>query len=397
MDDGALFTSAQMTVRRRGFALPQCDSCGLFRGCQSPKMPVTGDGRRRVLLVSEYPGPTEDARGYQFAGGTGDYLESELSRVGVNMRRDCWLTNASICYGKTRPDKVVDFCRPNLLDTIRRLKPDAVLLLGGDAVQSLVGHAWKESVGAVGRWAGYVIPSAEFGCWLCPTYNPAFLTRQKDQALEQRFRRHLKTAFALDGPPPPPVDYARRVEVLMSPAEAAGRLDRYRGGMIAFDFETTTLKPDGPHARVVCCSVCWNGEETIAYPWMGPAVGATVELLEDPDVGKVGSNTKFEHRWCLRKLGVTVRNWKWCTMLAAHALDPRGDISSIKFQAFVRLGMPRYNDLIEPFLESEKAGGNEPNRVGEVKPSKLLEYCGLDSLLEYEVARLQMTELGVTS
>jgi hypothetical protein len=103
---------------------------------------------------------------------------------------------------------------------------------------------------------------------------------------------------------------------------------------------------------------------------------------------------KFEDRWCRAKLGCGVKNFVWDGMLAAHVLDNRPDITSLKFQAFVRLGVGDYNSHIEPFLRSKDKGGNEPNRIREAKLDDVLMYCGIDSLLEFKVARLQMKEMG---
>ena len=110
---------------------------------------------------------------------------------------------------------------------------------------------------------------------------------------------------------------------------------------------------------------------------------------------KIGANDKFEERWCLKHLGISVKNWVWDTVLAAHCLDNRPGITSVKFQAFVRLGVEDYDSSVKPFLEG--AGGNGRNRIREVDVGKFLLYCGLDSLLEYKVAKIQAREMGVRS
>ena len=76
-------------------------------------------------------------------------------------------------------------------------------------------------------------------------------------------------------------------------------------------------------------------------------------------------------------------------MLAAHVLDNRGGISSIKFQAFVLLGQPDYDSSIKEYLKSRDPGGYGLNRVKQAPVKPLLLYCGLDSLLEYLVAKKQ--------
>lgn len=398
------FSAAQArAVRPTPSMIPRCDQCKLYRSCLSPKMAVDGAGRRRVLLVSEYPGAEEDRQGRPLVGPSGQLLEKVLRELGVDMRRDCKLTNALICYdtNKKGPKTAVDDCRPHLLRTLAAYKPEVVVLLGGTAIQSLIPHLWKPDIGKTSVWVGQDIPSQRINAWVCPTYNPAALLRkEEDRVMASEFRRHLSVAFGHSGVPWPdgPPNYEASVERIMDPEVAADRLSGYRDGLLAFDFETTTLKPDGKHARIVCCSVCWEGRETIAYPWHGRAIEETKRILMDPAIGKIGSNIKFEARWVKARLGITVKGWAWDTMLAAHALDPRRGVTSIKFQAFVKLGQPDFNSHLEPYLVpvNEDAGGNAPNQIERIGTDLLLRYNGMDSLLEYRVARAQMSEVGVS-
>lgn len=78
---------------------------------------------------------------------------------------------------------------------------------------------------------------------------------------------------------------------------------------------------------------------------------------------------------------------------AAHVLDPRGGVTGLKFQSFVRLGTPDYSHHIRPFLESD-GGGNSVNRIREIEIGTLLKYNAMDSLLEYHVGESQRKELG---
>src|SRR5437879_5510271 len=81
--------------------IPKCGACGLFKTCQSPKMPPSGKGRKRILICSEAPGRNEDEQGIHFVGKAGQFLEECLEECEINFRKDCWITNAIIC----RPPK----------------------------------------------------------------------------------------------------------------------------------------------------------------------------------------------------------------------------------------------------------------------------------------------------
>ena len=73
--------------------LPRCGACGLFRGCRSPKMPWSGEGRRKVLLIGEAPGRNEDEQGTQFIGESGQLLERSLKKFGVPQN---WLAKEAL-------------------------------------------------------------------------------------------------------------------------------------------------------------------------------------------------------------------------------------------------------------------------------------------------------------
>jgi DNA polymerase I-like protein with 3'-5' exonuclease and polymerase domains len=118
------------------------------------------------------------------------------------------------------------------------------------------------------------------------------------------------------------------------------------------------------------------------------AIEATSLILKSR-IPKIGCNIKFENNWTKTHLGHNVKNWWFDTMVAAHVLDNRKGITSAKFQAFVQLGQPSYNDHIEPYLKGKMG----LNKIHELDLDDLLLYNGLDSLLEYKVAMIQMKQL----
>lgn len=386
-------------------SIPKCGACRLYKHCNSPKMAVTGEGRRGILIVAEAPGAEEDKHGIQLVGPAGKYLEKSLRRIGVDMREDCWLTNAIICRpenNRTPTLNEIEYCQPNLFKTIEELKPKVIVPMGTAAVQSLIGRVWKDDVGPIGQWVGFKIPSREPNAWICPVWHPSYMIRNEGKPTfsvqELLYGHQLEGAFSFnkipweeDGPP----DYNSMVEKIIDHKKAAKvirKMIKY-GGTVAFDYETNMLKPDSKYAQIVSCSVCWEGKKTIAFPWMGEAITAMAELLASP-VYKIASNLKFEDRWTIKEFGFQVNNWLWDTMQAAHVIDNRPGITSIKFQSYVHLGVPVYDEHIKPFLRAKR--GKKINQIlDEIELGDLLLYNGLDSILEYEVAMLQMKEMGV--
>lgn len=379
--------------------LPQCGACGLLKTCESPKMPVTGKGKRGILIVGEAPGEKEDEQNRQFVGKSGQYLRKVLSELGVDANDECWFTNALICRppdNKITDRRMVEYCRPNIIKTIGKLKPEVIILLGGTAVESVIGWLWKEDCTKLEPWTGWQIPCQKINAWICPTYHPSYILRElqeKKSVPELFFKSHLEQAFNITGRPYDDIpDYKSDVLTLLSEHDAAKQIRGMAdtGKPVSFDYETNMLKPDSSEARIVCCAIS-DGNKAIAYPWHGAAIKATRELLLGP-LPKVGASIKFEDRWTRAMLGESVRNWQWDGVVTAHTLDNRKGICSVKFQAFVRLGQESYDDHIKPYLKSPNGWSNEPNRIHEVKLDDLLLYCGLDSLLEHKIATLQMRE-----
>ena len=395
------FASSTLVATKAPVSLvPKCGACGFCNSCHSPKLPVSGKGRRRILIVGEFPSAADDEGGMHFVGESGSFLRGILDAVGLNMREDCWLTNAIICHPDGKTDKEIDsavsYCRPVLMRTIQELDPVLIIPLGQLAVKSLIGGLWKEAdVGPITRWVGWRIPCQKPNVWICPTFHPTFVRREKKQVLEAAFRRHLRAAAELSERPwktlPEP---NKQVEVILDTDEAARVIRRMKekGGPIAVDYENTCLKPEYPGAEIVCCSLCWRGKKTIAYPWHGAAIEATKEILHSPNCQFIAANLKHEDRWTRHVFGRPVRVWLHDTMIAAHALDNRPHICGLKFQAFVRLGAESYDDHIKRFLAAK--GDARLNRVKtEVDMRQLLLYCGMDTLLEYWLAMVQRADL----
>lgn len=362
-------------------------------------MPLSGEGRRGILVVAEAPGRTEDEQGTQLVGKVGKWFREKLFDLGIDLDRDCWKTNAVCCRppdNRTPNDKEVLACRGNVMKAIEQCKPEMILLLGGAAVKSVIGSLWRESVGKMGVWVGRQIPCQEYDAWVCPMYHPSYIIRESKPVLDLWFDRYLEEAVALEGRPWPDglPEYEKRIECMYDPSKVAKALRgmaKTEGGVpLVFDYETNMLKPDGPDARIVSCAVCYGGGMAMAFPWHGEAVKAMGELLRAGSV-KIAANMKFEERWTRRVFGHGVCNWKWDTMLAAHVLDNRRGTKSVKFLAFVMLGQKPWDEGVGPYLKADSPG--VPNRIDKVPLADLLMYNGMDAIVEWEIAKIQRKEI----
>jgi uracil-DNA glycosylase family 4 len=388
------FSGSTLSTKTKIPSISHCGLCGRYKYCRSPKMKVAGQGSRKILVVGEAPGQTEDMEGKPFVGKAGKRLKYHLGKIGINLYKDCWITNACTCAEKenrTPSDSEIEACRPNLINTIKKYNPNCILLLGKVPFQSLLSHLWKENVGSVGRWVGYSIPCQSLNKWIITTYHPSYVMRMDNELLNRIFEKHLSLLLNKNSVPWRKVpDYKNEVE-LVKPSSAAKIIEHFieKGGRAAFDYETNILKPDKEGSKIVTCSICWANKRTIAYPMENEAVEATDKFLKSP-IKKIASNIKFEERWTRAIFKHRVNSWFWDTMLASHIIDNRPDITSLKFQAFSLLGMEDYNYHLESLLKETQNGFN---RIHDIDMKDLLLYNGLDSLLEYKIAMLQRKQM----
>ena len=376
--------------------LPQCGKCGLYKNCISKKMEVSGTGKRKVLIVGAAPGDQEDRQGCQFLGDSGQLLMETLSGLDIELM-DCWITNAVICKPPTPKVEpyMISCCRPNLLKTISALKPNVIVTMGKTPLESLLFREWKKNLGTLDRWVGWNIPSPQFKAYVCPTFHPAMLLKMnEDQQLMRLFQDHLKRAFQFEHSPVAchSLDNLKsNIEIITDPRKGRLRMKDLskKKGTLAFDYETTGLKPDREGHRIVSVSFCLDGKDTFAC-MLGDNLLELGRVLRNPNLKKVASNIKFEERWTRAFFGHGVRGWVWDTMLAAHCLDNRSHITSIKFQSYIHLGIADYDSHISPYFRSKSTNGK--NRIDEIDKEELLMYNGLDSLLEYLVMKKQRNQ-----
>ena len=394
----ASMVSVAPTKNRR---LPQCGACGLCKTCKSPKMGTVGEGGLGVLFIAEHPSKDEDSIGIQLVDKASKYLKSTLKRFDFDLDTDGWKTNAIACLpvaGNKVTNKEVGFCRPNVLKTIKELNPRVIVLLGASPVESVIGHLYETGAGGVARWQGFEIPSQELNAWVCTTYSPAYVLHENDPVIREQFKCQLEKAVSRVGRPWPDgvPEWRKMVKCVTDPSEAArwlrGLLKQTKGA-IAWDYETNKLKPDTDTARIISCSVAWGidkPERCIAFPWHGEAIEAMGEVLRSP-IPKIASNIKFEDRWSRMQFGHRVRAWAWDTMVAAHVLDNRRGITSVKCQAFILMGVPLWDKKVENFIGAEYS--NDENQLKKVALRDLLIYNGLDSIFEFCVAVRQIQDM----
>ena len=371
-----------------------CGSCKLCNNCISPKIIPAGKGNRKILIVTEKPSAEEDANN-NHNGSANKFLKTCLKRLGVDLYKDCIITNAVLCHNTQNiiEDNIINACRPSLMKTIQEHNPNVIVLLGPAALKSLLATTYKDKddVGFVDKWNGFAIPCKSPNAWIIAAHSPTYVLKLNKDLVSLFFKQALKLAISKSKSKPNScINYEKQVELILNPLHAVKKINDITstGKIIAFDYETNCLKPEEKHSRIVSCSICRDGKETVAFPWTNNDIkNAMIPLLKS-DIYKVACNMKFEDRWTNNKLGFHARNWLWDVMLAAHVLNNSRGITGLKFQAFTSLGVEPYDEHIHPYLVSTKT--NPINKIDEIDLKELLLYNGLDSLLTYLLFQKQV-------
>lgn len=377
-----------------------CGACGLCNDCSSSIMEPEGTGEVPILIVGGSPGRKEDDHDQHFVGEPGRFLRQVMRQHGVDLD-ECGMVYAVNCRTYKIPtDKQIGYCRKLVFDAIDEYDPKVIILLGLPAVKSVIGHRWKKDLGGIERWRGFQIPDRELGAYVCPVYSPRHVQNMIDKAWKQEEQEMYDALYAedlynavqcLDKPEITKEMEERKVEICTN--DVAGFLKELRkeaqGHPIAFDYETTGIKPYRIEHEIYSCAISLNSESAVAFP-VGSDLDiqdALAEILMDESIPKIAQNMKFEHIWSKEVLGCEVKPWLWDTMIAQHISDNRRGICSFKFQAYVHLGIIDYDSHIKGFLEADAP--NELNTIKKANIQDILIYNGMDSMLEYRMYELQ--------
>jgi uracil-DNA glycosylase family 4 len=384
-----------------------CASCGLSNGVLSPRMKPFGNFKMGILNIGEAPGAIEDKRGRQWQGRVGKSLQEAYREFDIDLFEDCININAVNCRppnNRKPTNQEIACCRKRVLDIISEYQPQVIMLFGEAALQSVIGHRWKKGLGSISKWRGWQIPDRDFKAWICPCYHPSYMERGEEEVETIWFQDLEQGLSMVDEPFPNPPNEDKQVII----AEEGGELetvlrDLVTGSfppdppLLSLDIETTGKKPHAEGHRIICWGFCDSPGTAAAFTH--PKRRGNLQALKGvltSKIGKVAHNMKFEQTWISHLLGYDVENWEWDTMLAAHVLDNRPDITSLKFQAYVNFGVIDYASEVERYLRGvDSKNANSKNTIEKLVSTEqgrreLLTYCGMDALFTYKLALKQM-------
>lgn len=376
-----------------------CKKCGLFKTCKSPKMPITGQGKRKIYILAEASGKQEDEQNTQLIGRAGTLLRERLAERGIDLDIDCWKDNSTRCRPKDdkgenrKPTKQeIKYCKDNIDKSIKELQPDFIWLFGKSALESFYMNRFSDL--EVSNWRNLCIPDRKTGAYIFPMYHPSYPLRNENDAITNAvFDRDLDFAVRnLTLKPFQHVNHLECVYPLKSYTDITDILDIVlkEKNTFAFDYETTGLKPFNEGHRIACISGCDSDDYAFSFLYDHDKANLTfsqfeaitelwIKILLDPEIIKVAQNSKFESVWSRWIFKIPkVESFDYCTMNSAHIIDNQKGVG-LKYQTYINFGIDDYSKSIKKYLEDTDAKGF--NKVMEAPINDLLLYSGIDSLV----------------
>lgn len=104
-----------------------------------PKIPPTKTFDADLAVVGEGPGITELSRKKPFVGDSGDVLNKSLKAADLPPREEVFITNAMLCRAAKKPikNKALWCCRPRVIQELKEVDPEVVLVLGSSALRTI--------------------------------------------------------------------------------------------------------------------------------------------------------------------------------------------------------------------------------------------------------------------
>ena len=392
-----------------------CQTCGLYKNVNSPRMKPFGNFRKRILNIGNAPGEWDDRKGKPWQGKPGKLLQRTYQKFGIDLFEDCLNINAIGCRpldenGRDRkptPHEIA-CCKRKVSKVIYERNPRVIILLGNTSIQSIIGTVWKNGIGGIAKWRGWSIPDQTYNAWVCSTFHPSYVD-QSEQEIETIWKQDLKQALQMwEKPLPQKEDFESQVQILSNPKDIhdsllsmnMGQIGNDLPNIVATDFETTGLKPHAKEQRLRIISLCDAPNRAIVFkkPKSLRLLKMLKAIYQNPEIGKTAWNMKFEHSWTKVKLGYDISPWVFDPMLGSHVEDNRTGITGLKFQTYRHFGIAGYDEEVHPYLIAPHS--NDLNQIDELIKlpgglEKLQIYCGLDSLFEYRIAVKMMKEMGV--
>jgi len=367
----AFFFAADEIVKKKSTQSPKkaviydCDTCGLCNKCRSPKMKRFGRGRKRILVIGQCPGKTEDERGIPFVGGSGYFARHQLDIFGIDLDNDCVRTNVLRCYPGKDPvthhdrdpsPKEIMCCRSNLLKDIEEVNPEFILCFGTQAIQAILKPKSIPSPSA-SLAHGLVFPSHEYNCWVGCLFHPSHILHNNEgNGVDHTnvFSNDLARVLSVYGSPLPKSFDKSGNKLILNADEAITFINEMSKSIkpVALDYETQNLNPYDKDSRILTAQLSndINFGTCIPIDYIDPITqkspyGNRLEEVKKAftdfitsSAPKVIQNLNMEWCWTHGVFGVEIVNFIHDTMITEHVINCSMGTTGLKFQVYRAYG-----------------------------------------------------------
>ncbi len=342
--------------------LKNCAACGLdsSSGCASPAMPPTGAKNPKYLVVVSQPSVMDDSKGVLLSGAAGQHFKNVINDLGIHSD-EVMITSAVRCRtaGVVSP-KEVTLCGESVRTLIEEHQPDGVICLGDNAIKAVFPRAINRAFSHLsvrGSNVPYFTAAGKL-VNVAITYNISNFAGGRNEELLQVWYDDLAS---VTDPIELKVDLTPTViicKTLPQVRECAAKLQTE--DIVAWDYETTSLKPYGQDCKVselFSVAFAFDDGTTYAIPLnkyfptnMQIAIENVVEAFYyelNPTQRKIAHNTKFDALWGLYKLGKQLdkapKGKYEDTSLLCWMNDERRGMSSLKLAAWRYFGVDNWS------------------------------------------------------
>lgn len=321
-----------------------CETCKLNTTCLHPNIPPEGDIERgRVLFVGEAPGQEEDVSNRPFIGESGQLLRKAIL---ANKLTQYVIVNTVRCRPQknaTPTIKQIRACFPQTLELIGNMPHLSLIVpIGNIALRAFIGKQGITSLsGKELEWEGYK---------LMPIIHPASILY--DHRNLQVFNEHMAHIPAILDSNLIKKDYGR-YQKINTIKEWQVFYQRLNSSIyFIYDLETTGLNPFEENQRIKL--ITFSIEEREAYAlsldgWSEDEWAIIYHNLktvfENPEVGKIGHNIKYDNLWMRALLDIEVQSTIGDTCLSQYTLFPNMS-ADLKDMAWEYTGLGGYEVIL---------------------------------------------------
>jgi uracil-DNA glycosylase family 4 len=356
-------------------------------------VPGMGNPTARLMIVGEAPGKREEDELKPFVGPSGQLLDEFLLKAGLS-RDQVYVTNVV----KIRPPnneikrlkefgkEISDFI-PQLRDEIKAINPNAILAVGGTALEALTGNT------GILKWRGSILrcqfdPTRK----VIPSIHPANLLPNSPSMLPYSTRAFVQLDFnrAVEESKHSRYEVPERSLIVCKGADHLQNfLKTYNEGIYAVDIETYKSVPS-------CIALAPNRHTAMSIPLVRQKSKYDAVTLPDYEIEEIwrivgevlanpsnkilGQNFKFDQERLLNTCHIQVGNFYADTLLMSHTLQPEFP-KGLYFLTSIYTREPYYKDEGREFNPSKD------------KLERLFLYNAKDAAVTFEVFEVLREEL----